>query len=498
MTRPFARRLVTVSAVLGLMLAVLSTAGSSAAAKAKPKAKVTLGPAVGVTLTTKSLSRALSSRPDIYFSTQRVRVRTLGVNDRIRYQHVQGFGGAMTDSSAWLLHDKLPVALRNAAMTALFSRTQGIGLNLVRVPMGASDFTVHGVPYSYDDLAAGQTDPGLQHFSIAHDRAYILPSLRQMLRINRQVQVLSTEWSPPGWMKANDSMDNIGGKGVLLPQFYGTLANYFVKFIQAYRAAGVPITAITPQNEPLNQTIYPGLALTATDEGDFIYNHLHPALKQAHLATKLYGADDGNQLFYGQDLMGSPAARDLNGMAWHCYGGPDVMTHFHDLYPKVREIMSECSTGIAHFSPTETAITSLRNWATEVEYWNLALDQNGGPVQPPNQSCKHCVGLVTVDPNTYHLRYNQAFYEIGQLSKFIRRGAVRVSTPRWVSDFDRSAHGYGITRGLDDVAVINPGGQHVLVAYNTSMAPIRFGVRWRGRAFAYTLASQAAVTFTWR
>jgi glucosylceramidase len=491
MIRPLARRFAALSAAL--VLTLLALPGGACAS-----AKGSLGPAVQVTVTTKSLTRALSVRPDVYFSGQPVRVRTLRVDDRTRYQRVQGFGGAMTDSSAWLLREELPTGRRNAAMVGLFSSSRGIGLNLVRVPMGASDFTADGVPYSYDDQPAGKTDPSLKQFSIAHDRAYILPSLRQMLSINHQVQVLSTEWSPPGWMKANDSMDNVGGKGVLLPQFYGSLANYFVKFIRAYRAAGVPIKAITPQNEPMNQTIYPGLELTATDEADFIAGHLYPVLRANHLATQLFGSDDGNELAYGRDLMASTAAPDLNGMAWHCYGGPDVMTRFHDLYPKVPEIMSECSTGVAHFSPAETAITSLRNWATEVEYWNLALNQDGGPVQPPNQSCRHCDGLVTVNPDTHRLRFGQAFYEIGQLSKYIRRGAVRIGTPRWVSDFDYSAHGYGVTRGLDDVAVINPGGQHVLVAYNTSKDPIRFGVRWQGRAFVYTLASQACVTFRWK
>ena len=170
---------------------------------------------------------------------------TITVDTRRQYQQITGFGASFTDSSAWLVGTRLSSEQRDAVMRDLFSR-QGIGLSFLRQPMGASDFAVNG-NYSYDDMPAGQTDPTLAHFSIDHDRSYIIPLLKQARRLNPQLTVMATPWSPPGWMKTSDSM--IGG--TLRPDAYQPLADYFTKFLEGYAAAGVPVRYVTPQNEPL-------------------------------------------------------------------------------------------------------------------------------------------------------------------------------------------------------------------------------------------------------
>src|SRR5207302_4108575 len=124
----------------------------------------------------------------------------------------------------------------------------GIGLGFLRLPIGASDFTADGRPYTYDDLPAGRSDPSLANFTIAHDEAYIIPILRQILAIDPQLQVLASMWSAPPWMKQNQAFNNLSNLGTLLPSGYRPLADYFVKFIEAYAHAGVPISAIAPQN----------------------------------------------------------------------------------------------------------------------------------------------------------------------------------------------------------------------------------------------------------
>src|SRR5581483_8888557 len=197
---------------------------------------------------------------------------TIDVNDTQQFQQIDGFGAAITDSSAWLLANKMSVSQRNAVMQNLFdaspSDPTSIGLSFVRIPMGASDFSVTGA-YSYDDMPAGQTDPTLAHFSIAHDTSYILPILQQAYQLNPSIRFMANPWSPPGWMKSNGSMIGVynGQTGTLNASAYGPLAQYFVKFIQAYQAQGIPIYAISPQNEPLYvPPDYPGMSWPASDE----------------------------------------------------------------------------------------------------------------------------------------------------------------------------------------------------------------------------------------
>ena len=207
-------------------------------------------PAVSVVKTDPALSQYLTPQPSPAFSpVPPTGVPLIDVNAQARYQQFAGLGAAMTDSSAWLIYDQISPVARLALMQDLFG-SAGIRLGFLRVPMGASDFTVSAQPYSYDDLPPGQSDPSLANFSIAHDLSYIIPALRQALAVNPGLELLANPWSPPAWMKANGSLDNPGGAGTLLPTAYGPLAGYFVKFLEAYAGYGVPIAAITPQNEP--------------------------------------------------------------------------------------------------------------------------------------------------------------------------------------------------------------------------------------------------------
>jgi len=429
--------------------------------------------------------------PAIAFGRIDPRAPTIDVSTATRYQTVTGFGAAMTDTSAWLLYDELPADARNLVMASLFD---GIDLDYIRVPMGASDFSAGGVPYSYDDMPAGEADPTLAHFSIAHDEPYIIPALRQALDLNPGIQFLAEPWSLPAWMKANDALDNNDYAGDLLTADYQAGADYFVRFIQAYGAAGIPITAITPMNEAHTPSLYPGMNL---DEDGFLTQNLVPALRAAGLGTQVYGLD-GSGLPYGEGMLEDPAVRSaIAGIAWHCYTGLDQMTTLHDLDPTAGLIMSECSPGIVDYTPAETVIASMRNYASAVDLWNLALDPSGGPKQPV-PGCPDCGGLVTVDENTHRATLTQSFYEVGQLSKFVQRGAVRIASDRWVADYSNPDGSYGVTSGLDNVAFENPDGSKVLVATNNSDSPIHFQVQWGDRAFEYALGAGATVTFVWR
>jgi glucosylceramidase len=486
------RQLILVAAA-GL---ILSTAGASAAVARNSAAND-----VAIAQTSADLSQHLTRRPDLHFGASPVAgVPVIDVRDGVGFQRVRGFGAGMTDTSAWLIEREIPGATRDALMHHLFG-PRGIHLNFLRVPMGASDFTKDGIPYTYDDLPLGQSDPRLAHFSIEHDKAYILPALRQALAINPQSEILASPWTPPAWMKGNQSLDNANNSGTLRPSAYVAWASYFVKFIRAYAREWVPITAITPQNEPTNPTAYPGLDFSARSEASWIVGDLRPALLKAGLHPEVYGDDFGwspHGEAYAGAIASSRAASALTGISWHCYfGSPYVINTVRRLAPRLDQIVDECSPGITPIPTSEVVIATLRNWASTVALWNVALDPQGGPVQAPNTGCRSCAGLVTIDERTGAVSANLNYFQLGQASAFVQPGAQRIASGHFVSYVYRRPGVNFVTPGLDDVALRNPDRSVVLVAYNNSAAPVSFAVQWHRLWLRYTLPAAATVTFVW-
>jgi glucosylceramidase len=324
---------------------------------------------------------------------------------------------------------------------------------------------------------------------------YVLPALRAALRADPSLYILASP-CPPGWMKSNGTM--VGG-GTLRPSAYRPLARYIVRFIEAYAAAGIPIAAVTPQNEPDARTAYPSMSLPEPNEARLIARDLQPELRRAGLGVGVFGVDSSWVLAaYASSLAASGAGGDLAGIAWHCYvGNPDVMSAFHRQHPGLEQIVDECSPEIRPFSTSEFEIASLRNWASVVSVWNLALDPRGGPVQQPDSGCSGCNGVVTVDPISRTFRPGLKYFELGQVSRFIQRGARRIASNHFVSYGLRGGQ-MAPTAGLDDVAFQNPDGTIVLVANNTSASAIRFAVESAGRFFAYRLPAGATATLRWR
>ncbi len=482
---------VTLGGVIGALLVVGATASGRTTSG---------GTRVDVLETTVNLSRRLSRMPGLTFRRGVPKgIGVIQVKDSVRYQRVTGVGAAMTDSAAWLIGTKLDPARRDRLMSNLFGPS-GDHLSLLKLPMAASDFTAGRRPYSYDDLPSGQTDPGLSHFSVAHDDRYIVPALRQALQLNPRAEILATPWSAPPWMKANDAADNIDGKGVLLTNDYGPYATYFVKFIKSYARRGITIAGVTPQNEPNAAVNWPGMELSEPQEAEFIATDLHPAFTAAGLRTRIFGGDDGfSDPVYPQQLASGPARGAIDGIAYHCYHGtPLVLDQLHTLNPALDLVVSECAEQLTPWSVPEIVIGSLRNWASAVSLWNLALDPSGGPVQPPDAGCSPCRGLVVVDPSTHTVRYSLAFYQLGQVGRWLQAGARRIETDHFVNYFERSPQDFGTTSGLDDVAFVNPDGSRLLVANNNSVHTVRFAVAWRRRSFTYRLAPGSTASFLWR
>ena len=446
---------------------------------------------VHVWLTASDQSKLLEPQADIAFeSNVSGNDKVIYVNENHHYQQMDGFGASMTDSSAWLIYTQLDETQRAKVLNALFSPIDGIGISITRIPMGASDF-VNGDAYTYDDMPPGQTDPELAYFSIDHDRAYIIPALQDALKINPDLKVIASPWSPPAWMKTSDAL----GNGSLLPEFYLSFADYFVRFIQAYEAEGIPIYAITLQNEPHHEPYsYPGMRMEPDEAADFVKNHLGPAFESAGIETKILVWDHNwDEFDYPIAVLDDPDAKGyIDGVAFHCYGGTVIAQGLvHDAHSDVDIYFTECSGGtwIPSFAEgikrdmKDLVMGSTRNWAKTVIKWNLALDSSFGP---HNGGCGTCSGFVTILPETETgFTYNYDYYSIGHASKFVIPGAYRIASTSFQYE------------GLESVAFENPDSSKVLIVSNTSSTEKPFTVRWGDQAFSYSLPSGTVATFTW-
>lgn len=459
-------------------LAIVSAAPSSAPA-------VTAHGAVAVTVTTDDRTRLLQPAYPVRWRRMRPGPETVWIDDRRTYQTVVGFGAAWTDSAAYLLGEVAHPAARRRAMRELFTRRDGgIGLNVMRVPIGSSDLARSH--YSYDDRPAGEIDPTLAHFSIAHDRRDVLPLLRESRRLNPHLRLVASPWSPPGWMKTSDNL--IGGS--LRPRYAHAFAEYLAKFLRAYRRAGVPVQYLTLQNEPRYlPSDYPGMHMSPLEQRRLLAHDVLPALAASGLGTRVLVYDHNwDHPQYPLTVLSSAAVADsprIAGIAWHGYGGtPGVQALLAARFPQLGQYETEHSGGTwVHDqvrSDFEEIIEVLRNSGRAYVKWSLALNQNLGP---HDGGCGTCTPLVTVDTRTGEVHRDVEFATLGQFSRFIRPGARRV----YSSD----------ATGIESVAVINPDGSHVLVAFNDTARRNDFQVQWGALGFPYALPAYSAATFRW-
>src|SRR2546422_50122 len=266
------------------------------------------GPPAQVWLTPGTGSKLLSREADVHFdsSVPPATLLRIVVDEGTTYQEMVGFGAAITDASAWLIQNKLAPAQREALLQELFGPSPGLGLSFTRLTMGASDFSLH--QYSYDDMPAGQTDSALAHFSIDSNRAYVLPVVQRALAINPRLKIMASPWSPPGWMKTTGSLI----QGTLLPEAYGPLAEYFRRYIEAYGAEGVPIYAITVQNEPhYEPPTYPGMRLEPPARSRFIGQYLGPLFAQHGIGTIILDWDHNWDEYHGPHAGGCGDCRGV-------------------------------------------------------------------------------------------------------------------------------------------------------------------------------------------
>jgi len=449
------------------------------------------GPTVSSVLSTMDQTSLMTAQPDITFTTTTAGSNKIVVDEAQQYQTMDGFGAAFTDSAAYLLEKVAPSATLTSTLNDLFTRDgNGIGLSFMRNPMGASD--IARSVYSFDDLTGTQTDPTLANFSVSHDESYIIPLVQQAKTLNPQMKIMANPWSPPGWMKTTNSM--IGG--TLLPTMYTPFAQYFVKYIQAYAAAGIPIDYISLQNEPLYQpSNYPGMGMDAATQLAVLRDYVLPALQTANLSTQVLVYDHNwDTVSYPETVLNDPtilASSQVAGTAWHGYGGtPGGQQTVANLYPTKGAWQTEHSGGTwitNQFTNDFLEITQvLRNAGKAYVKWSLALDQNLGPNLSQISGyggCSTCTPIVTVNNQTGAVTKDIEYYTLGHYSKYVLPGATRIYSSN--------------ANGIVSVAFTNPDDSKALIAYNNTGAVVTFQVQWGAQSFTYTLPRYAAATFTW-
>ncbi len=466
------------------LLYALLSAQSNCSKNKTPASRGNNPPAGSISfwLTKGDKSALLQKQKDITFASDNNPYLVIDVDSSQAFQSIDGFGYSLTGGSAYVIN-KLAAAERSALLQELFGTGENsIGVSYLRISIGSSD--LNSSVFSYDDMPVGQTDVNLTQFSLSQDTIDLIPVLKQILSINSNIKILGSPWSPPVWMKDNGS--SVGGS--LLPQYYGSYAQYFVKYIQAMKTRGITIDAITPQNEPLYGGNNPSMLMTAQQEAAFIKNNLGPAFQAAGINTKIIVYDHNcDRPDYPITILNDAAAKTfVDGSAFHLYAGDiSALTTVHDAHPDKNLYFTEQWTGAnssfdgdLKWHVKNVIIGTVRNWGKVALEWNLASDAAYNPHTPGG--CTECKGALTIDGN---FTRNVSYYIIAHVAKFVPAGSIRISS--------------NIVGNLYNVAFKTPSGKKVLIAVNDGVNPSSFNIRYKGQWATTTLAAGAVGTYVW-
>jgi glucosylceramidase len=422
---------------------------------------------------------------DFQISSNDTELPAIQISETEVYQEMDGFGFTLTGGSAMLLQSKLSETKRAALLQELFSGSEeAVGINFLRISIGSSDLDEH--VYSYADGENNQPDPDLKTFTLAYDSLYLVPILQQILKINPDLKIMGSPWSPPAWMKTNNSP--IGGK--LKPEYYAAYAQYFVRYIQAMKAAGIPIYAITIQNEPEHPGNNPSMLMEAHEQAEFVKSHLGPAFEKEEIDTKIIIFDHNcdNPGYPIEVLNDTEARKYIDGSAFHLYlGDIEALSEVKNAHPDKNLYFTEQWTSSKgkfdedlHWHTKNLIIGASRNWAKTVLEWNLAADPDQKPFTP-HGGCSMCLGALTIGEDA--VSRNVAYYIIAQASKFVPSGSVRIAST--TSD------------DLPNVAFKTPEGKYVLIVLNENSSDKAFAISLGEASVSSSVKAGAVASFVW-
>lgn len=418
----------------------------------------------------------LSQQNDRFFTETSCGGTIITIDNGVKYQTMDGFGAAMTGSSAYLMNNQMNTLQRNALMDDLFG-SSGIALSFVRHSIGSSDFSLSNYTYH---------EPG-ETFSIADDTTDLIPMLLEAKNRNNDLKIMGTPWSAPAWMKTNASL--FGGS--LKDNHLDDFALYLVRYINAFEEKGLPIYAITMQNEPLNESSsYPSMKMEWFQQSNLLRFHLGPSLATEGLETKVLLYDHNWDVTdYAKDILSVAETEPYAaGTAFHGYAG-DVSAQSEVYNHNTAKGIWFTEQSGGDWSPDfdenldwyarNLIVGTIRNWSKSVLLWNLALDNSNGPT---NGGCSNCRGVVTINDDGSYTKEIE-YYILGHMSKFVFPGAYRIKS--------------AIEEGIQNVAFENPDGSMVLIAYNTNELNKYVKFRIGEKEFKYTMPGGALTTFKW-
>ena len=425
--------------IFALILMVATSSFSQAKNKIQQKSFSVNGKTVLVYTSADSTNLRITNTDNLKFSTLKQPLETqtcVFVDPDKTFQTFLGIGGAITDASAEVFA-KLPKEKQKELLNAYYSKDKGIGYSLIRTTIHSSDFSSE----SYTYIAEG--DKELKTFSIDHDKQFKIPLIKKAIETaGANVSLYASPWSPPAFMKDNKDMLK-GGK--LLPEFYQSWANYYVKFINAFQNEGLPVWGLTLQNEPMATQRWESCIYTAEEERDFLKNYLGPTLKKAGLGDKKITVWDHNR-----DLMTQRASTILDdpeankyvwGIGFHWYeswsGGAPMFENVgavNEMYPNKNLLFTEGCNEKFDANKYQlwangerygkSMINDFNNGTVGWTDWNILLDENGGP----NHVGNFCFSPIHGNLKTGELIYTPSYYFIGHFSKFIGKDAKRISS----------------------------------------------------------------------
>ncbi|MFS2187484.1 glycoside hydrolase family 30 beta sandwich domain-containing protein [Mucilaginibacter sp. Mucisp84] len=441
---------------------------------------------VNAWVTTADQSKLLQAQASFNFSADAgTNATTITVDENQTYQGIDGFGFTLTGGSAGLLNGL--GANQTNVLNELFGTANGqIGISYIRISIGASDLS--SSDFTYNQTAG---DFNMNNFSISAENQDLLPILKKIIAINPSIKIIATPWTAPTWMKVNTTGNNgyTGGSLNTAAGYYDAYARYFVKYLQAMQAQGITIDAITPQNEPLNPYNNPSMVMQPDEQANFIKNNLGPQIRAAGFQTKIIAYDHNtDRIDYPETVLADGGANPyVDGSAFHLYAGNiSSLTDVHNAYPNKNVYFTEQWVGAPSnfggdlsWHVNTLIIGATRNWSRNVLEWNLASDPNNNPHTPGG--CSTCLGGITVSGTS--ITRNVGYYIIGHASRFVRPGAVRISS--------------NLSGSIQNVAFKNSDGSKVLIALNNGSSSVSFKVKWGAESFTYTLAAGAVATFKW-
>ncbi len=410
----------------------------------------------------------------------------LTINPDEKFQTITGFGGAFTESSAYLLF-KLSEANRKKIIDAYFSE-DGANYSLTRTHINSCDFSLKQYAYAMVD-----DDKNLDNFSIEEDKKNnLIPMILQAKATSKEgFKIIASPWTSPPWMKDNKKW--VGGK--LLPEYRDTWALYFSKYIDAYKKEGIDIWGLTVENEPHgNGNNWESMLYSPKEMTDFVQNFLGPKLeKDGWGNVKIFGYDQnraGIKEWVDEMYKDTNSSKYYSGTAIHWYEStyevfPEDLQYAHNKAPNKYLIQTEAcvDSEVPHwkddtwywskeatdwgwdwasekekylhpkYAPVNRyaadIIGCLNNWVDGWIDWNMVLDTHGGP----NWFKNWCVAPVIVNPETDEVYFTPLYYVMSHFSKFMRPGAVKIGCK--IND-----------KELLTTAVKNPDGTIVVVLFN--------------------------------